>query len=91
MSFTMPLNLGSDLEEILTQALDEKRLSREQGLCLLSASPEDSFAIASAANSLARHRTGRTATYVVNRNINFTNVCINNCSFCAFHRDQRSP
>jgi FO synthase subunit 2 len=91
MSFTLPLNLDSELEEILSQALDEKRLSREQGLRLLHASPEEAFAIASIANSLTRQRTGRIATYIVNRNINFTNICVNTCSFCAFRRDQGSP
>lgn len=33
----------------------------------------------------------RTVTFIVDRNINYTNVCINQCTFCAFYRDARSP
>ncbi len=91
MSITLPSTLDPEVNEILSRALDDKRLSKEQGLRLLRASPEESFATAAVANILARRRTGRTATYVVNRNINFTNVCVNSCSFCAFRRGQTSP
>ncbi|MFQ5976232.1 MAG: 5-amino-6-(D-ribitylamino)uracil--L-tyrosine 4-hydroxyphenyl transferase CofH, partial [Candidatus Hydrothermarchaeales archaeon] len=38
------------------------------------------------ANEMRRRRVGEVVTYVVNRNINFTNVCIGNCRFCAFRR-----
>ena len=40
--------------------------------------------------SLRRRSVGNQATYVVNRNINFTNVCAKKCSFCAFSRTYRS-
>ena len=41
------------------------------------------------ADILRKRRVGDTVTYVVNRNINFTNVCIKQCGFCAFSRDFR--
>ena len=41
------------------------------------------------ANELRKRRVGNTVSYVVNRNINFTNVCIKQCGFCAFSRDFR--
>ena len=41
------------------------------------------------ADEIRRRRVGDTVTYVVNRNINFTNVCIKQCGFCAFSRDFR--
>jgi len=41
------------------------------------------------ADELRRRRVGDVVTYVVNRNINFTNVCIKQCGFCAFSRDFR--
>jgi 7,8-didemethyl-8-hydroxy-5-deazariboflavin synthase CofH subunit len=41
------------------------------------------------ADELRRRRVGDVVTYVINRNINFTNVCIKHCGFCAFSRDHR--
>jgi FO synthase subunit 2 len=41
------------------------------------------------ADELRRRAVGDVVTYVVNRNINFTNVCIKRCGFCAFSRDFR--
>ena len=41
------------------------------------------------ADELRRRTVGDVVTYVVNRNINFTNVCIKRCGFCAFSRDHR--
>ena len=42
-----------------------------------------------AADELRRRSVGDLVTYVVNRNINFTNVCIKRCGFCALSRDHR--
>src|SRR5207248_2950538 len=42
------------------------------------------------ADELRRRQVGEAVTYVVNRNINFTNVCVKACRFCAFSRTQRS-
>ena len=41
------------------------------------------------ADELRRRAVGDVVTYVVNRNVNFTNVCIKHCTFCAFSRDHR--
>ena len=41
------------------------------------------------ANSLRERKKREMVTYVINRNINFTNVCIKRCGFCAFSRDFR--
>ena len=46
-------------------------------------------ALVLAADYLRREQAGDVVTYVVNRNINFTNVCIKRCGFCAFSRDHR--
>jgi len=43
-----------------------------------------------AADHLRRQRSGERVTYVVNRNINFTNVCVKRCGFCAFSRGHRA-
>jgi FO synthase subunit 2 len=86
-----PVVVDTELEEILARAGEGRRLSREEGLRLLEASPEETLAAAYVAGVLGRKRAEGVATYVVNRNINFTNVCINSCGFCAFRRGPGSP
>jgi FO synthase len=47
-------------------------------------------AICAAANNLREHTVGKAATYVVNRNINYTNLCTYGCGFCAFSKGKRT-
>jgi FO synthase subunit 2 len=56
---------------------------------LARATGRDLAALTVVADELRRRQAGDTVTYVVNRNINFTNVCIKHCGFCAFSRDHR--
>lgn len=56
---------------------------------LLSVGGSDADVVRRAADSLRKAQTGDDVTYVVNRNINFTNVCVKRCGFCAFSRDAR--
>ncbi len=83
--------VDAEMEEILARATEGRRLNREEGLRILEASPGDTIAAAYVAGFLGRKRTDAVATYVVNRNINFTNVCVNACSFCAFRQGPESP
>src|SRR5205807_8298235 len=53
------------------------------------AAGRDLLALGVTADELRRRQVGDTVTFVVNRNINFTNVCIKHCGFCAFSRDHR--
>jgi len=63
-------------------------LTPEAGVVLLSQrDPEAIAAIQTTADALRRRQVGETVTYVVNRNLNFTNICEQHCSFCAFRRD----
>jgi FO synthase len=59
-------------------------LSFAQGLLLATADGADLEALVSFADTLRREAVGDAITYVVNRNINFTNVCFVGCSFCGF-------
>jgi FO synthase len=61
-------------------------LSFEQGLLLANADSAALDALVAVADALRRETIGDTITYVVNRNINFTNVCFVGCSFCGFAR-----
>ena len=77
------------IESILESALLGQDLSVVEGVALLNArSPSELLQIREAANQLRQALVGETVTYVVNRNLNFTNICEQHCSFCAFRRDE---
>src|SRR5256884_6439250 len=78
-----------DVRRILTGILDGSELSPDDGITLTQAAGRDLHALTLTADELRRRHVGDTVTYVVNRNINFTNVCIKHCGFCAFSRDHR--
>ena len=73
----------------LSDALEEKDISVEQAVTLFDATGLELNATVMVADELRRRTVGDLVTYVVNRNINFTNVCIKRCGFCAFSRDHR--
>lgn len=76
--------------EALKLALDGQELSLQQALPLTTAVGPELLAMQAVADELRRRQAGERVTYVVNRNINFTNVCIKHCGFCAFSRDFRT-
>jgi len=82
-------NADPIVSNILNNALSEKEVSAEEGLTLYNSEGSDFHLIGLTADELRRRRVGNIVTYVVNRNINFTNVCIKQCGFCAFSRDFR--
>ena len=73
----------------LSDALDGKDITVDQAVALFDASGQEVNATMMVADELRRRTVGDLVTYVVNRNINFTNVCIKRCGFCAFSRDHR--
>ena len=73
----------------LERSLSEKEISAEEAARLFYAKGIDFHLIGIVADELRKRRVGDMVTYVVNRNINFTNVCIKQCGFCAFSRDFR--
>lgn len=77
------------ISETLNRALGEKEISVDEATRLFYAKNTDFHLIGLVADELRRRRVGNVVTYVVNRNINFTNVCIKQCGFCAFSRDFR--
>jgi FO synthase len=76
------------LDQIL-ESQDGGHLSRKQCLLLANAEGDDLLGLLVAADTLRRDLVGNLVTYVVNRNINFTNVCFVGCKFCAFSRGPR--
>ena len=84
--------LSSSVREALERAqqtLDGSSLTREQALLLAHADGDDLLGLLVAANEMRRELAGNIVTYVVNRNINFTNICFVGCKFCAFSRGPR--
>ncbi|MBV8477923.1 MAG: 5-amino-6-(D-ribitylamino)uracil--L-tyrosine 4-hydroxyphenyl transferase CofH [Acidobacteria bacterium] len=76
------------LEQVL-ETQNGGTLTREQCRHLASTSGGDLVALLVAANELRRELAGNIVSYVVNRNINFTNICFVGCKFCAFSRGPR--
>jgi len=76
----------AEFREILHAAACATELTFEQGLVLATAEGSALDALVSVADHLRRETVGDAITYVVNRNINFTNVCFVGCSFCGFGR-----
>jgi len=76
------------LETVLS-TLDGASLTREQSLLLANSEGDDLLGLLVAANELRCELAGNLVTYVVNRNINFTNICFVGCKFCAFSRGPR--
>lgn len=74
----------------LETALEGGELNREQALALTDLRPQQVSLLGVVADQLRQHQAGDQVSYVVNRNINFTNVCIKSCRFCAFSRDHRN-
>lgn len=77
---------ASRTRDSLESVLQGQEPSFDEGLCLATAEGADLEALAAVADYLRSETVGRTVTYVVNRNINFTNVCFVGCSFCGFGR-----
>ncbi|WP_456696828.1 bifunctional FO biosynthesis protein CofGH [Aeromicrobium sp. P5_D10] len=81
-----PERLSSDVAAALRAAeLNPSGLSTEHALTLMSAAEGPALdAVTKLADDLRRDAVGDEVTYIVNRNINFTNICYTGCRFCAF-------
>ena len=77
------------IARILDRSLAGSEVTVEEGARLFEADGSSLLALMATADELRKRAVGDAVTYVVNRNINFTNVCIKHCGFCAFSRDYR--
>ncbi len=78
----------TSLERIL-ETQNGNAISKEDAYALADAEGDDLLGLLAAANRLRAELSGNIVTYVVNRNINFTNICFVGCKFCAFSRGPR--
>jgi cyclic dehypoxanthinyl futalosine synthase len=82
-----PHSDSAEIAALLQHAADGGRITPEQALLLYTDAPL--HALGEAADTVRRRRFGDTAdiaTYIIDRNINYTNVCLTACKFCAFYR-----
>lgn len=82
----MLTNVTPVVGRILDRALAGAELTIDEARQLFDANGADLLAMVAAADQLRAQTVGDVVTYVVNRNINFTNVCVRACGFCAFSR-----
>ncbi|MDX3114155.1 MULTISPECIES: bifunctional FO biosynthesis protein CofGH [Streptomyces] len=81
----VPERIGTDVRQALTTAADDPtRLTDDEALALLHADGPALDALTRIADDVRRAAVGDDVTYIVTRNINFTNVCYTGCRFCAF-------
>src|SRR5882757_1872430 len=78
------------VSEVLSRAADGGRISPDEALALYTEAPL--HALGEAADAVRRRRfPDGIATYIIDRNINYTNVCVTACRFCAFYRAPKHP
>jgi FO synthase len=75
-----------ELRRIISRAANGYELDEADIVTLFEARGSDAQAVIEAADALRADAMGETVTYVVNRNINYTNICTHACSFCAFSK-----
>jgi cyclic dehypoxanthinyl futalosine synthase len=80
----------ADLSAALEKAFSGERITPREGLLLLAEAPLLELGRAADA-ARRRKRPDNVVTYIVDRNINYTNVCVARCAFCAFYRKPGDP
>ena len=89
-----PKHVSADIQEILAKVEDSNEspasLSEDEIVRLFQARGDDFTAVTQAADKLRRQTNSDTVTFVVNRNINYTNICYFKCQFCAFSKGKLS-
>ena len=82
--------MNTNLKKIVTKVLKSKRVEPDEGLNLFRNA--DLLTLGELANAVRKRlHPERLVTFIVDRNINYTNICVNRCKFCAFYRDADSP
>jgi FO synthase len=88
-----PLNVlmahaSAAMRAMLLKSLNGGELTTDEGLAIYTATGDDLRAVIKAADLARAEDVGEEVTYVVNRNINFTNICFVGCQFCGFKRQK---
>ena len=81
-----PKKISKDIQSILNKSEQAVPLNEQEIIRLFQARGDDFSAVTQAADQLRREINGDTVSFVVNRNINYTNICYFKCQFCAFSK-----
>lgn len=78
--------LSSEIEDILEKSMNNERLSLQEGIKLFST--KELTILGMAADEVCKEKHPENyRTYIIDRNINYTNICTSGCKFCAFYKD----
>ncbi|MHA2088766.1 MAG: 5-amino-6-(D-ribitylamino)uracil--L-tyrosine 4-hydroxyphenyl transferase CofH [Promethearchaeota archaeon] len=77
-------HINLEIKKILKKSLDDEELTSDEALKLLKTHGKEFIALQSVANEICFKKKEDIVTFVINRNINFTNVCFQGCKFCSF-------
>jgi 7,8-didemethyl-8-hydroxy-5-deazariboflavin synthase CofH subunit len=83
-------DVDGEVRRVLEHALEDREVGVDDAVLLCGARGPALHALVAVADRLRRKQVGDRVAYVVNRNVNFTNVCVKGCRFCAFSRTRRS-
>jgi FO synthase len=83
-------SVAPELTAMIDTATGGGDLTEDEVVRLFGARGDEFFVVCSAADALRQHINGDTVSYVVNRNINYTNICYFRCQFCAFSKGKLS-
>ena len=86
-----PERLDAEIKRALTKAAAHRPVTDQEALSLFAAEGAALDALRRVADDLRGEAVGDEVTYVINRNINFTNVCYVGCRFCAFAQREQDP
>ncbi len=87
---TAPRQVSADIQAIIARSEAGQPLSEAEVIRLFEARGDDFNAVVQAADRIRQKTNGDTVSYVVNRNINYTNICYFKCQFCAFSKGKLS-
>ena len=76
--------IAPNIKAILQKSLNSEELSSEEALELLKVKGKEFFALQYTADQICFEKKNNIVTFVINRNINFTNICYQQCKFCSF-------
>src|SRR3989454_624780 len=77
---------SAEMARTIDRACNGETLTQDQICSLFAARGTEFEAVCAAADALRQAAAGNTVRYVVNRNINYTNICLHKCGFCAFSK-----
>ncbi len=84
-------NISTDIRKILQKTINLEEISSEEALKILKVKGKEFFALQNVADQICYKKKQNIVTFVINRNINFTNICYQRCKFCSFSLPATDP